>query len=102
MKGRQITPLRLAVEVVEEVGRRATPRAHSATYERCLRRYFRLLEESRGSLRGSFTEAELAAIVDAYPGLLLDNPAAAPLASQVREAIRVKGLDKKWQLDPSP
>ena len=77
MKGRQVSSLRLADEVVEEIGRRATPRAHSATYERCLRRCFRLLEESRRRLRGKFTEAELAAIVDADPGLLLDDAAAA-------------------------
>lgn len=63
---------------------------------RDLRRYYRLLAESRVALRPRFSPERLSLILDACNGWVMDLEAPQHLWIQVAEEIRRNRLDTKW------
>lgn len=66
-----------------------------------LSRYYRLLAEVRPALRERFSRAELALILDACNGWMMDVASPSYLWVEVADAIRLNGIDTKWEVaDP--
>lgn len=67
--------------------------------KRELRRYYALLERSLLELKGRFTVAELALILDVTNGTLWHPAIMGLLWLQVHDGIELDGLDVKWDVD---
>ncbi|HYL98353.1 MAG TPA: hypothetical protein VEZ90_05310 [Blastocatellia bacterium] len=82
---------RLALDVLHEMDQRSGPRERGLALERSARRYVMLTKAGRQSLANLFTEDELRFLAEIYPGLLLDDEKALPLAKQVAQALEISG-----------
>jgi hypothetical protein len=69
----------------------------SSVAQRDLERYYSALSAELARL--DFTEAEASLIVDAGNGILVEPHTAHLLWASVSDAIRLNGLDRKWDVD---
>lgn len=63
-----------------------------------LTRYYRLLAETRPTLRERFSPAELSLILDACNGWLMDLQSPTYIWIEVADSVRLNGLDTKWEV----
>jgi len=91
-------PVSITIEpdVLAGIDERADNRSEQINGD--LTRYYRLLAEIRPTLRERFSPAELLLILDACNGWMMDFAAPAYIWMEVANAIRLNGLDKKWEV----
>ncbi len=66
---------------------------------RDLERYYALLRDELAPLRDRLTEGEALLILDAMNGLMTEAHTYRLLWANVADAIRLDGLDRKWEVD---
>lgn len=92
------TPITVTIEpsVLAWVDERADNRSEQINGD--LTRYYRLLAEARPALRERFSPAELSLILDACNGWMMDVASPAYLWMEVADAVRLNGIDTKWEV----
>jgi len=94
--------INLSSTALEEVSKRLKPdtRAMSGQVSQDLERYYEALRRSRAALRTQLTEAELMLICDANHDTMYDSAVSVQmLPGGIEDAIRLEGLDAKWEID---
>ena len=95
-----VVPVRL-FDVLEEVqARTGEGHSKSETIRRDLRRYYELMRAELKTIE--LTRNEAMAVMDACNGLWLEdlpNLSYSLIWAEVEDAIRLDGLDKKWEID---
>lgn len=88
----------LPPELLREIDARGENRSEIVRAD--LGRYYRLLAEARGRLRGILTPDELCAIIDEMNGHwyaeAIDH---GEITANVEDGCRLEGFDKKWGID---
>ena len=92
--------IHLARPIREAVRRRAATLRREWKREQDLARYREALRLARIELRDRLTQADVSAILDALQGCWFAEPwGVVTRASQVEDAIRLQGRDRKWHIN---
>lgn len=94
---RKPTSVTIDPAVLAQIDERGDNRSEQISGD--LSRYYRLLAEVRIMLRERLSQAELALILDACNGWMMDIASPAYLWMEVADAIRLNGIDKKWEVE---
>jgi len=93
---RQPISITIEPEVLAWIEERADNRSEQINGD--LTRYYRLLAEIRPTLREKFSPQELSLILDACNGWMMDFASPTYIWMEVADAIRLNGLDRKWEV----
>lgn len=79
---------------------RARDTNFSGALRRALTRYFETLRRSAGALREALSEGEVSLILDALNGVgMMDEHSPAFIPHEIKDAIDIDRLDRKWGVD---
>ena len=93
---RKTTSVTLDPAVLTQLDERGDNRSEQISGD--LSRYYRLLAEARPALRERFSQAEISLILDACNGWMMDVASPSYIWMEVADAIRLNGLDQKWEV----
>lgn len=104
---RKRSPAKLSLTIDPEVIRHLDLRGEerSPVVSRDLERYYRLLAETRPTLRERFSPAEISLVIDACNGWatwMEPFDLLRLIWANVEDSIRLDGLDQKWEIPDPP
>lgn len=74
--------------------------ARSTSINKCLERYFWLIDHERRNLRQLFSDGEIALLCDLMNGTMFADPYSVQfIAAEAQDGIALDQLDAKWKID---